>query len=53
MSDPVTLDGRTAIVTGAGHGLGRAEAIALARAGRARRGRRDHRGRWAGGGPRR
>jgi NAD(P)-dependent dehydrogenase (short-subunit alcohol dehydrogenase family) len=32
-SSVVTLDGRTAIVTGAAHGLGRAEAIALARAG--------------------
>jgi NAD(P)-dependent dehydrogenase (short-subunit alcohol dehydrogenase family) len=31
--DDLTLDGRTAIVTGAGNGLGRAEAIALARAG--------------------
>jgi 3-oxoacyl-[acyl-carrier protein] reductase len=31
--DGVSLDGRTAIVTGAGNGLGRAEAIALARAG--------------------
>jgi NAD(P)-dependent dehydrogenase (short-subunit alcohol dehydrogenase family) len=30
MADDVTLDGRTAIVTGAGNGLGRAEAIALA-----------------------
>ena len=31
--DELTLDGRTAIVTGAGNGLGRAEAIALAGAG--------------------
>ncbi len=31
--DGLTLDGRTAIVTGAGNGLGRAEAIALAGAG--------------------
>jgi NAD(P)-dependent dehydrogenase (short-subunit alcohol dehydrogenase family) len=30
MADDLTLDGRTAIVTGAGNGLGRAEAIALA-----------------------
>src|SRR5215472_12503867 len=29
----LSLDGRTGIVTGAGNGLGRAEAIALARAG--------------------
>jgi NAD(P)-dependent dehydrogenase (short-subunit alcohol dehydrogenase family) len=33
MADGLTLDGRTAVVTGAGHGLGRAEAIALAGAG--------------------
>ena len=33
MDDPLTLDGRAAIVTGAGNGLGRAESLALARAG--------------------
>lgn len=33
MADPLTLDGRTAIVTGAANGLGRAEAMALAAAG--------------------
>jgi 3-oxoacyl-[acyl-carrier protein] reductase len=33
MTDDLTLDGRTAIVTGAGNGLGRAEALALAAAG--------------------
>lgn len=33
MSDLVTLEGRSAIVTGAGAGLGRAEALALASAG--------------------
>ena len=32
-SDPLSLDGRVAIVTGAGAGLGKAEALALARAG--------------------
>ena len=35
VADMLTLDGRTAIVTGAGHGLGRAEAVALAAAGAA------------------
>ncbi len=33
MAFSLTLDGKTAIVTGAGHGLGRAEAIGLASAG--------------------
>jgi NAD(P)-dependent dehydrogenase (short-subunit alcohol dehydrogenase family) len=33
MSDTLTVEGRTAIVTGAGNGLGRAEALALAAAG--------------------
>lgn len=33
MADGLTLEGRTAIVTGAGNGLGRAEALALAAAG--------------------
>lgn len=35
MTDPLSLDGRVAVVTGAGAGLGRAEAMALARAGAA------------------
>ena len=34
-SDPLSLDGKVAVVTGAGAGLGRAEALALARAGAA------------------
>ena len=33
MADALTLSGKAAIVTGAGNGLGRAEALALARAG--------------------
>ena len=33
MTEQVSLDGRAAIVTGAGHGLGRAEALGLAAAG--------------------
>jgi 3-oxoacyl-[acyl-carrier protein] reductase len=33
--DPLSLEGRVAVVTGAGAGLGRAEAVALARAGAA------------------
>lgn len=34
-TDPLSLDGRVAVVTGAGAGLGRAEAVALAKAGAA------------------
>ena len=33
MDDPLRLDGRVAVVTGAANGLGRAESLALARAG--------------------
>ncbi len=35
MGETVSLDGRTAVITGAGAGLGRAEALALAQAGAA------------------
>ncbi len=35
ITDPLSLDGRVAVVTGAGAGLGRAEAVALAKAGAA------------------
>ena len=41
--DKLRLDGKAAVVTGAGRGLGRAIALALADAGPARRGMCGHR----------